>query len=99
MTIGRRARTRLRWIKWMSADPGITDLEGRLKEMEKWGISMQVLTVPFHGALVQDKSAAVDDSAPCTRFILKGSGCCLHGLFNSWSRQLEGSIVSLKSPT
>jgi aminocarboxymuconate-semialdehyde decarboxylase len=28
--------------------------------MEKWGIAMQVLSVPFHGALVKDKSAAVD---------------------------------------
>jgi aminocarboxymuconate-semialdehyde decarboxylase len=28
--------------------------------MKKWGIAMQVLSVPFHGALVTDRSAAVD---------------------------------------
>ena len=38
----------------------MTDVEGRLQEMEKWGIEMQVLSVPFHGALVQDKAAAVE---------------------------------------
>ena len=43
-----------RLIKWMSADPRMTDLEGRLEEMDKWGITMQVLSVPFHGALVRD---------------------------------------------
>jgi aminocarboxymuconate-semialdehyde decarboxylase len=49
-----------RLISWMSADPRMTDVEGRLQEMEKYGISMQVLSVPFHGALVQDKPAALD---------------------------------------
>ncbi|HJU63323.1 MAG TPA: amidohydrolase family protein [Candidatus Binatia bacterium] len=49
-----------RLIKWMSTDPRMTDLEGRLEEMEKWKITMQVLSVPFHGALVNDKSAALD---------------------------------------
>jgi len=49
-----------RLIKWMSTDPRMTDVEGRLEEMEKWGIAMQVLSVPFHGALVTDRSAAVD---------------------------------------
>jgi aminocarboxymuconate-semialdehyde decarboxylase len=49
-----------RLIKWMSTDPRMTDLEGRLKEMDKWGIGMQVLSVPFHGAVVQDRSAAAD---------------------------------------
>ena len=49
-----------RLIKWMSTDPRMTDVEGRLEEMEKWGIGMQVLSVPFHGALVTDRSAAAD---------------------------------------
>jgi aminocarboxymuconate-semialdehyde decarboxylase len=49
-----------RLIKWMNTDPRMTDVEGRLEEMEKWGIAMQVLSVPFHGALVQDRSAAAD---------------------------------------
>jgi aminocarboxymuconate-semialdehyde decarboxylase len=49
-----------RLIKWMKTDPRMTDLEGRLEEMEKWKITMQVLSVPFHGALVNDKSAALD---------------------------------------
>ena len=49
-----------RLIKWMSTDPRMTDVDGRLEEMEKWGIAMQVLSVPFHGALVQDRSAAAD---------------------------------------
>src|SRR5262245_40831942 len=49
-----------RLIKWMSTDPRMTDVEGRLNEMEKWGIGLQVLSVPFHGALVQDRSAAAD---------------------------------------
>jgi aminocarboxymuconate-semialdehyde decarboxylase len=49
-----------RLIQWMSTDPRMTHLEGRLEEMEKYGIAMQVLSVPFHGALVQDKSAALD---------------------------------------
>jgi aminocarboxymuconate-semialdehyde decarboxylase len=49
-----------RLINWMSTDPRMTDLEGRLEEMEKWKITIQVLSVPFHGALVEDKSAALD---------------------------------------
>jgi aminocarboxymuconate-semialdehyde decarboxylase len=49
-----------RLIHWMSTDPRMTDVEDRLEEMEKYGITMQVLSVPFHGALVQDKSAALD---------------------------------------
>jgi aminocarboxymuconate-semialdehyde decarboxylase len=49
-----------RLIKWMSTDPRMTDVDGRLAEMEKWGVGMQVLSVPFHGALVKDKSAAAD---------------------------------------
>jgi len=49
-----------RLIKWMSTDPRMTDVEGRLEEMEKWGVGMQVLSVPFHGALVKDKPAAAD---------------------------------------
>src|SRR5919106_5504198 len=49
-----------RLIQWMSTDPRMTHLEGRLQEMEKYGITMQVLSVPFHGALVQDKPAALD---------------------------------------
>lgn len=49
-----------RLIKWMSTDPRMTEVEGRLEEMEKWGVGMQVLSVPFHGALVTDKSAAAD---------------------------------------
>jgi aminocarboxymuconate-semialdehyde decarboxylase len=49
-----------RLIKWMSTDPRMTEVGGRLEEMEKWGIGMQVLSVPFHGALVRDRSAAAD---------------------------------------
>src|ERR687896_2124887 len=49
-----------RLIGWMSTDPRMTDVEGRLQEMEKYGISMQVLSVPFHGALVRDKAAALE---------------------------------------
>jgi hypothetical protein len=49
-----------RLINWMSTDPRMTDLDGRLEEMEKWKITIQVLSVPFHGALVEDKSAALD---------------------------------------
>jgi aminocarboxymuconate-semialdehyde decarboxylase len=49
-----------RLINWMRTDPRMTDLEGRLEEMEKWQINTQVLSVPFHGALVGDKSAALD---------------------------------------
>src|SRR5262249_48648822 len=45
-------------IRWMSSDPRMTDVEGRLEEMNKWGIDMQILSVPFHGALVRDRAAA-----------------------------------------
>ena len=49
-----------RLINWMATDPRMTDLDGRLEEMDKWQITMQVLSVPFHGALVEDKPAALD---------------------------------------
>src|SRR5215831_17438230 len=49
-----------RLIRWMSSDPRMIDVEGRLEEMNKWGIDMQILSVPFHGALVQDRVAAVE---------------------------------------
>ena len=53
--VGRDAQ---RLIGWMSSDRRMIDVEGRLEEMNKWDIDMQVLSVPFHGALVQDKAAA-----------------------------------------
>ena len=62
-----------RLIKWMSTDPRMTDVEGRLKEMEKWGIAMQVLSVPFHGALVQDKTAAVELTEMANDMILQAA--------------------------
>ena len=46
-----------RLIRWMNSDPRMIDVEGRLEEMTKWDIDMQVLSVPFHGALVQDQAA------------------------------------------
>lgn len=49
-----------RLIQWMTTDPRMTDVDGRLAEMVKWGVGMQVLSVPFHGALVRDQAAAVD---------------------------------------
>src|SRR4030095_16211115 len=49
-----------RLIRWSSSDPRMIDVEGRLEEMTKWDIYMQVLSVPFHGALVQDRVAAVE---------------------------------------
>src|SRR5215468_10323688 len=49
-----------RLIRWMSSDPRMIDVEGRLEEMNKWGIDMQILSVPFHGALVQDREVAVE---------------------------------------
>jgi aminocarboxymuconate-semialdehyde decarboxylase len=49
-----------RLIQWMSTDPRMTEVDGRLEEMRKWGVGMQVLSVPFHGALVRDKAAASD---------------------------------------
>jgi aminocarboxymuconate-semialdehyde decarboxylase len=48
-----------RLIRWMSSDPRMIDVEGRLEEMAKWSIDMQILSVPTHGALVQDSAAAV----------------------------------------
>ena len=38
---------RKRLIRWMSSDPRMIDVEGRLQEMTKWDIDMQVLPVPF----------------------------------------------------
>ena len=49
-----------RLIRWMSTDPRMIDVEGRLEEMNKFGIDMQVLSVPFHGALVQDRAATIE---------------------------------------
>ena len=49
-----------RLISWMSTDPRMTNLETRLHEMDKYRITMQVLSVPFHGALVQEKGPALD---------------------------------------
>lgn len=49
-----------RMIRWMSTDPRMTDVAGRLEEMDRWGIDMQVLSVPFHGALLHDRAAAVE---------------------------------------
>ena len=49
-----------RLIRWMSTDPRMVNVEGRLEEMNKFAINMQALSVPFHGALVQDKAAAVE---------------------------------------
>jgi aminocarboxymuconate-semialdehyde decarboxylase len=49
-----------RLIQWMSTDPRMTDVDGRLEEMAKWGVGMQILSVPFHGALVRDPSAAAE---------------------------------------
>ena len=47
-----------RMIRWMSSDPRMIDVEGRLEEMTKWDIDMQILSVPTHGALVQDRTGA-----------------------------------------
>ena len=49
-----------RLIRWMSSDPRMIDVEGRVEEMAKWDIDMQILSVPTHGALVQDRAAAVE---------------------------------------
>ena len=49
-----------RLIRWMNSDPRMIDVEDRLEEMTKWDIDMQILSVPFHGALVQDGVAAVE---------------------------------------
>jgi aminocarboxymuconate-semialdehyde decarboxylase len=50
----------MRVIRWMGSDPRMIDVEGRLEEMKKWNIDMQVLSVPFHGALVKDKTVAAE---------------------------------------
>lgn len=60
-----------RLIQWMSTDPRMTDLDLRLKEMEKWSIDLQVLSVPFHGALLRDKSAAIDLTQMANEMILE----------------------------
>lgn len=49
-----------RLIQWMTTDPRMTNLAKRLEEMDRYALTMQVLSVPFHGALVQDKPAAID---------------------------------------
>jgi aminocarboxymuconate-semialdehyde decarboxylase len=49
-----------RLISWMSTDPRMTNLESRLHEMDKYRITMQVLSVPFHGALVPEKGPALE---------------------------------------
>jgi aminocarboxymuconate-semialdehyde decarboxylase len=49
-----------RLIQWMSSDPRMTDVDGRLAEMARYGIDVQVLSVPFHGALVKDRGAAAE---------------------------------------
>jgi aminocarboxymuconate-semialdehyde decarboxylase len=49
-----------RLISWMSTDPRMTGVDDRLEEMAQYEITMQVLSVPFHGALVKDKPAAQD---------------------------------------
>ena len=60
-----------RLIKWMSADPRMTEVDGRLEEMDKWSVGMQVLSVPFHGALVRDKQAAADLTAMANDMIVE----------------------------
>jgi aminocarboxymuconate-semialdehyde decarboxylase len=60
-----------RLIKWMSTDPRMTDLDLRREEMEKWGIGMQVLSVPFHGALVRERSAAADLTEMANEMIME----------------------------
>ena len=55
--VGQDAR---RLVQWMTSDPRMTDVEGRVAEMDTWGIDLQVLSVPFHGALVQDRGAAAE---------------------------------------
>ena len=46
-------------IRWMNSDPRMIDGEAAWK---RWpmDIDMQVLSVPFHGALVKDRAAAVN---------------------------------------
>jgi aminocarboxymuconate-semialdehyde decarboxylase len=62
-----------RLIKWMTTDPRMTDVDLRLAEMEKWGIGMQVLSVPFHGALVKDRAAAADLTHMANEMILQAA--------------------------
>jgi aminocarboxymuconate-semialdehyde decarboxylase len=62
-----------RLIKWMSSDPRMTDVEGRLEEMDKWEITMQVLSVPFHGALVRDEPAAIELTQLANETILRAA--------------------------
>ena len=50
----------MRVIRWMNSDRRMIDVEGRLEEMAKFDIDMQVLSVPFHGALVKDRTAAAE---------------------------------------
>jgi aminocarboxymuconate-semialdehyde decarboxylase len=50
----------MRVIRWMNSDPRMIDVEGRLEEMKKFNIDTQVLSVPFHGALVKDRTAAAE---------------------------------------
>ncbi len=73
-----------RLIKWMSADPRMTDLEGRLEEMDKWGITMQVLSVPFHGALVRDKPQKRTTGIGCEWKPRSGATAC-------WRRWITAS--------
>lgn len=55
--VGQDAR---RLVQWMLSDSRMTDVDGRLEEMARWGIDLQVLSVPFHGALVHDRGAAAE---------------------------------------
>ena len=50
----------MRVIRWMNSDRRMIDVEGRLEEMARFDIDMQVLSVPFHGALVKDRTAAAE---------------------------------------
>ena len=62
-----------RLIKWMSTDPRMTDVASRLEEMDRWGVATQVLSVPFHGALVKDKAAAADLTHMANEMIVQPS--------------------------
>jgi aminocarboxymuconate-semialdehyde decarboxylase len=50
----------MRVIRWMNSDRRMIDVDGRLEEMAKFDIDMQVLSVPFHGALVKNRTAAAE---------------------------------------
>src|SRR5918993_2397286 len=50
----------MRVIRWMNTDRRMIDVDGRLEEMARFDIDMQVLSVPFHGALVNDRTAAAE---------------------------------------